>query len=165
MSVVSENLKEAERRRQISLHPSAAETPVRAETPSHRKFVFLVILLSLGFAASVFMMLSERRLRLERETELSDKTAELAEKESRIASLVDELASVQQSAKSRISELEFTLGQLSGGFDAIAADNKSLQQKNASLEATNAGLSEQVDTLEREKAKLSEWLQAGNFSR
>src|SRR3989338_5083819 len=135
MSVVSENLREAERRRQISLHSSAAETPVRVETPSRRKFVFLVILLSLGFAVSVFMMLSERRLRLERETELSDRTAVLAEKESRIASLVDELASLQQSSKSRISELEFTLGQLSGGFDTLMADNKSLRQKNASLEA------------------------------
>ena len=146
MSVVSENLREAERRRQISLHSSAAEAPVRVETPSSRKFVFLVILLSLGFAVSVFMMLSERRLRLERETELSDKTAELAEKESRIASLVDELASLQQSSKSRISELEFTLSQLSGGFDALMADNRSLQQKNASLEATAARLSEQVET-------------------
>lgn len=158
MSVVSENLKEAEKKRQIHLQPSRVEIQDRTGTPDHRKFVLLIVLLSMGFAASLFILFVERGLRLQRETELSAKTAELSEKESRVSSLTEQIASLEQSSKARISELEFTLNQLSMSFDSLMGENKSLRTKNVSQQSTIAALSEQTDALRKENARLSEWL-------
>ncbi|MBI3304553.1 MAG: hypothetical protein HYZ72_21020, partial [Deltaproteobacteria bacterium] len=47
----------------------------------------------LGFAASLLVLFAEHGLRLGREAELSDKTAELSEKESRVSSLTEQIAS------------------------------------------------------------------------
>ena len=157
MSMISESVKEAEKKRQIHLHSALGEVQDRVETAGHRRFVLLIVLLSVGFAASLFILFTEHGRRLQREAELSDKTAELAEKEARVSSLTEEIASLQQSSKGRISELEFTLNQLSAGFDSLMAENKTLQQKNVSQQATIAALSGQMDALEKEKAKLSEW--------
>ena len=150
MSMISESVKEAEKKRQIHLHSALGEAQDRVETTGHRKFVLLIVLLSVGFAASLFILFTEHGRRLQREAELSDKTAELAEKEARVSSLTEEIASLQQSSKGRISELEFTLNQLSASFDSLMAENKTLQQKDASQQAT-------IAAIEKEKAKLSEW--------
>ncbi|HTL69849.1 MAG TPA: hypothetical protein VL404_01015 [Candidatus Eisenbacteria bacterium] len=131
---------------------------------------FLATAVTAIFGASLFLMHnskeSERKLRVQKELELSNRMVELTEKQTAISDLTKQKADLEDKLNARIAKLEETLRQ-SGDelkthadrIDELSAENDSLKKDIQSKEKSIASLRQKIEQLENDKLDLLSSLQ------
>ena len=136
MSIMNEALKATQRRESVtaSIIEPMNET-VRAKRPlSH-------IFMAISFAMIAVLFLVERDRRLQRESELSIRDAQ-------VESLTQQNQELEVSLKSRIELLELTLSELNQSFDVLLQQKKTLEADSLTKDDRLAELSSRVLELE-----------------
>ena len=132
--------------------------------------VFLATAVTAIFGASFFLLHnakeSERKLRVQKELELSNRMVELTEKQTAIAELNKQKADLEDKLNARIAKLEDSLRQSgeeikvhSGRMDELTAENLSLKKDVQAKEKSIASLRQKIETLENDKLDLLTSLQ------
>lgn len=123
MSIIHDALKRAESKNGERPRLFVSKDPQSGDAP-RSKSSFLVAILAVALIASLLLSLSERRVRIQKESEVAGLRAETV-------SLAGELRGLQD----RITELEFTLEQMNAAFDALLSEREILASKLKDLEA------------------------------
>ncbi|GEM_PF-7055780 len=143
MEAVSTVLKKT--RDQQTLNATLLESSVERPRVS---WYFVLVPLALVLVWSVSMFLAERNLRIQKESQLVERYAELKSKDHRITLLVEENVALEKTLKTKIDNLEFTLQQLNDSFDMLLQKTTSLESDIQSKDARISELSQRLQSLE-----------------
>lgn len=134
--------------------------------------IFLATATLLITGLSFFLLFSsresERRLRLQKEAELSRKTVELGEKKTQIDTLIKQKGDLEEQFTARVAALESTSREheassraLSERMEAVLRENEALKRESAEKDRRITDLTRRVQALEKDKAALLEQISKG----
>ena len=138
--------------------------------------VFLITAVAAIFGASCFLLNnskeSERKLRIQKEMELSNRMVELTEKQTTISELTRQKTDLEDKLNARIAKLEESLGH-SGDelktqtdrIDEISAENEAMKGEIKTKEKSIAALRQKIEGLENDKLDLLTDLQKAKEAR
>ncbi len=155
MSAIQETIKKAEKEKTSAIISELLEQrPGSYVEIQSQKPPYLLIAMILALGVALFLFISERDLRLQREAVLATKIAELDDKQMRISALVQENTEITQSFKSKVEELEFTLKQMNDSFDMLMKERATLKIQSDEKDKKLTDLSAQVEALATDKVEL-----------
>ena len=155
MSAIHETIKKVEKDKTSAIISEILEQrPGSYVEIQSQKPPYLLIAMILALGVALFLFISERDLRLQREAVLVTKINELDEKQMKISALVQENSEITQSFKNKVDDLEFTLKQLNDSFDMLMKERETLKAESFEKDQKLAELSAQVQALASDKVEL-----------
>ena len=137
--------------------------------PNRRWGIFFFVAVVLIFSLSSYLMYSgketEKRLRLQKENELSNKALELNETQAQIAKLTKEKVELEEKLNEKIATLETSLKdseetiksqtkKMDALLETLGEENKSLEKEIQDKERKIKELTKKLELLEADKAEL-----------
>ena len=114
--------------------------------------MFLAGVLAVGVLAAFlfFSGQNERKVRAQKERELSQKLEELSQKDAEIASLAKQKKDLEEQFKSKTSEMEAAIKNYEEEATSLHADVDRLTQEKEALQGTNASYEKEISELKRQ---------------